>query len=64
MDGGREIKTKSQVKFRRFLSAVIKEPLSIGAIAPSSPYLAKYLIEGINADSFIFANLDLFSIDS
>ena len=51
MDGGRDIKTKSQVKFRRFLSAVLKEPLSIGAIAPSSPYLAKYLIEGIRPGS-------------
>ena len=51
MEGGRDIKTKRQSGFRRFLSALIKEPRSIGAIAPSSSYLAKYLIAGIGSGS-------------
>jgi phosphatidylethanolamine/phosphatidyl-N-methylethanolamine N-methyltransferase len=51
MDRGIEIKLKSRTRLRQFLSAAIKEPLSIGAIAPSSPYLAKHMVTGIGPGS-------------
>jgi phospholipid N-methyltransferase len=34
----------------QFLQAFLKNPLKVGAIAPSSPELASKMIEGINAD--------------
>ena len=51
MDGGRDIKSKSWAGFKQFLGAVIKEPLAIGAIAPSSSYLAKNMVVGIGPGS-------------
>ncbi|MBH98889.1 MAG: SAM-dependent methyltransferase [Rhodospirillaceae bacterium] len=47
------IGTSSLVRIRQFWGNALKEPFSIGAVAPSSVFLARKITKGIDQDSFV-----------